>query len=70
MNYAGALLQWGEATGDTAARDAGAYLYATQAAAIQDYWFDGAEAIPDGLRPLDGRHDLGRRRRLRHVVQR
>ncbi|MEN0128213.1 MAG: glycosyl hydrolase, partial [Brevundimonas sp.] len=49
MNYAGALLQWGEATGDTAARDAGAYLYATQAAAVQNYWFDGSGAIPAGF---------------------
>ncbi|QGQ19779.1 hypothetical protein GC089_11830 [Cellulomonas sp. JZ18] len=49
MNFAGALVQWGEATGDRAVRDAGAYLYATQAAAIQEYWFDQAEAIPDGF---------------------
>ena len=49
MNFAGALVQWGEATGDTAVRDAGAYLYATQAAAIQEYWFDRAEAIPDAF---------------------
>lgn len=49
MNFAGALIQWGEATGDTAVRDAGAYLYATQAAAIQEYWFDRAGAIPDGF---------------------
>ncbi|MEG3615085.1 glycosyl hydrolase, partial [Isoptericola haloaureus] len=40
MNFAGALVQWGEATGDNAVRDAGVYLYATQAAAIQRYWFD------------------------------
>ncbi|GIG38304.1 glycosyl hydrolase [Cellulomonas phragmiteti] len=49
QNFAGALVQWGEATGDTAVRDAGAYLYATQAAAIQEYWFDQAEAIPEGF---------------------
>ena len=49
MNFAGALIQWGEATGDTATRDAGVYLYATQAAAIQAYWFDGAGAIPEGF---------------------
>lgn len=40
MNFAGALIQWGEATGDQEVRDAGVYLYATQAAAIQRYWFD------------------------------
>jgi endoglucanase Acf2 len=40
MNYAGALIQWGQATGNTAVRDAGIYIYTTQAAAISDYWFD------------------------------
>ncbi|WP_024286128.1 glycosyl hydrolase [Cellulomonas sp. KRMCY2] len=49
MNFAAALVLWGEATGDRDVRDAGAYLYATQAAAIQAYWFDGSGAIPDGF---------------------
>jgi endoglucanase Acf2 len=49
MNFANALVQWGEATGDTEVRDAGAYLYATQAAAIQAYWFDGSKALPQGF---------------------
>ncbi|MFF5215032.1 glycosyl hydrolase [Micromonospora sp. NPDC000442] len=40
MNFANALIQWGQATGDTAVRDAGIYLYTTQAAAIHEYWFD------------------------------
>jgi endoglucanase Acf2 len=40
QDYANALIQWGQATGNTAVRDAGVYLYTTQAAAIQDYWFD------------------------------
>lgn len=40
MNFAGALIQWGQATGNAAVRDAGAYIYATQAAAIENYWFD------------------------------
>lgn len=40
MNFAGALIQWGQATGNTAVRDAGIHLYTTQAAAIQEYWFD------------------------------
>ena len=40
MNFAGALIQWGQATGNTAVRDAGIYIYTTQAAAIADYWFD------------------------------
>ncbi|SNT55246.1 Endoglucanase Acf2 [Streptosporangium subroseum] len=40
MNFANALIQWGQATGNTAVRDAGIYIYTTQAAAIQEYWFD------------------------------
>ncbi len=40
MNFDNALIQWGIATGDKAVRDAGIYMYTTQAAAIQDYWFD------------------------------
>ena len=35
MNFAGALIQWGQATGNTAVRDAGIYIYATQSAAIE-----------------------------------
>ncbi|MFF3869962.1 glycosyl hydrolase [Micromonospora sp. NPDC001898] len=42
MNFANALIQWGQATGDTAVRDAGIFLYTTQAATIQEYWFDHA----------------------------
>ncbi|MET7394772.1 glycosyl hydrolase [Dactylosporangium sp. NPDC005572] len=40
MNFANALIQWGIATGNTAVRDAGLYIYTTQAQAIQEYWFD------------------------------
>ncbi|MGW3605367.1 glycosyl hydrolase [Micromonospora sp. NPDC005161] len=43
MNFANALIQWGQVTGDTAVRDAGIFLYTTQAAAIQEYWFDGSD---------------------------
>ena len=35
MNFANALIQWGQATGNTAVRDAGIFIYTTQAAAIQ-----------------------------------
>jgi hypothetical protein len=42
MNFANALIQWGIATGNTAVRDAGLYIYTTQAQAIQEYWFDSA----------------------------
>ncbi|MFE0516219.1 glycosyl hydrolase, partial [Streptomyces sp. NPDC058964] len=40
MNFDNALIQWGTATGNKAVRDAGIYMYTTQAAAIEDYWFD------------------------------
>jgi len=40
MNFANALIQWGQATGNAAVRDAGIFIYTTQAAAIQEYWFD------------------------------
>lgn len=43
MNFANALIQWGQVTGDTAVRDAGVFLYTTQAAAIQEYWFDASD---------------------------
>lgn len=47
MNFASGLIQWGTATGDAAVRDLGIYLYTTQAAAIENYWFDtDDEAFP------------------------
>ncbi|NSX35187.1 fibronectin type III domain-containing protein [Pseudarthrobacter oxydans] len=49
QNFANGLIQWGTATGDTATRDAGIYLYATQTAAIQQYWFDESGAMPDSF---------------------
>ena len=42
MNFANALIQWGLATGNTAIRDAGLHIYTTQAAAVQEYWFDSS----------------------------
>ncbi|MFR9795690.1 glycosyl hydrolase [Streptomyces sp. MS06] len=48
MNFDNALIQWGVATGNRAVRDAGIYMYTTQAAAIRDYWFDTRDEIyPD-----------------------
>ncbi|TWJ25333.1 glycosyl hydrolase [Micromonospora endolithica] len=40
MNFANALIQWGQATGNTAVRDAGVFIWTTQSAAIREYWFD------------------------------
>ncbi|MER7008175.1 glycosyl hydrolase [Dactylosporangium sp. NPDC000555] len=42
MNFANALIQWGIATGNTAVRDAGLYIYTTQAQAIQEYWLNSS----------------------------
>ena len=40
INFASAVLQWGEVTGRSATRDLGTYLYATEVAATEQYWFD------------------------------
>nr|WP_200942236.1 glycosyl hydrolase [Angustibacter sp. Root456] len=40
MNFANALIQWGQATGNTAVRDEGIFIWTTQSAAISEYWFD------------------------------
>jgi hypothetical protein len=49
MNFANALIQWGQVTGNTAVRDAGIFIYTTQAEAIAQYWFDvDGSTFPDG----------------------
>ena len=40
MNAWCGLILWGEATGDRALRDLGIYLFTTELAAINAYWFD------------------------------
>ncbi|GAA4844062.1 glycosyl hydrolase [Kitasatospora terrestris] len=40
LNFSSALVLYGSATGDTALRDLGVYLYTTEANAVQQYWFD------------------------------
>jgi hypothetical protein len=45
MNFASGVILWGAATGDTATRDLGIYLYASEAASIQQYWFDADTAV-------------------------
>ena len=40
MNAWAGLILWGEAVGDRAVRDLGVYLYTTEMAAINEYWFD------------------------------
>jgi endoglucanase Acf2 len=40
MNFSAALINWGMERGDDTIRDLGIWLYATEAAAIEQYWFD------------------------------
>ena len=40
VNAWAALILWGEVTGNTALRDLGIYLYATEVNSINHYWFD------------------------------
>ncbi|MBX9623448.1 MAG: hypothetical protein K2X82_06500, partial [Gemmataceae bacterium] len=48
LNFASALIQWGEATGDVAARDLGVYLFATESDSFDTYYFNvnGTDAFP------------------------
>ena len=51
LNFAAALILWGAATGDAAARDLGIFLYANEVRAVEQYWFDADRAVfPDGFR--------------------
>lgn len=45
MHFASAVVLWGEATGQTEIRDLGVYLHATEAAAVDQYWFDVDDAV-------------------------
>jgi endoglucanase Acf2 len=45
MNFATAVILWGEATGQTDIRDLGVYLHATETTAVEQYWFDVDNAV-------------------------
>ena len=45
MNFASAVVLWGEATGQEAVRDLGVFLHATEASAVEHYWFDVDDAV-------------------------
>ncbi|MBZ9753453.1 fibronectin type III domain-containing protein [Deinococcus sp. HMF7604] len=50
MNFSSALVNWGSVTGNTAVRDLGIYLYATETTAIEQYWFNqGGGVFPAGF---------------------
>ncbi len=40
MNAWYGMMLWGQATGDPAIRDAGAFLFNTERTAVEEYWFD------------------------------
>jgi endoglucanase Acf2 len=53
-NFAAGLVLWGAQTGNPSVRDAGIWMLATEADAIEQYWFDADRAVfPKGFsRPL------------------
>lgn len=56
INFATGLILFGAATGNTALRDQGIYLYTTETTATQQYWFDVNDTVfPAGF----GRNAVG-----------
>lgn len=48
MNYASAVILWGEVTSQPEIRDMGIFLYTTETTAVEQYWFDiDEEVFPD-----------------------
>ncbi len=45
INFAYGVMLWGQATGQPEIRDLGIYLYASEASAIAQYWFDVDELV-------------------------
>lgn len=45
MNFSSGLILWGELTGNKTLRDLGVYLYATEAEAIAQYWFNADQKV-------------------------
>ncbi len=45
MNFASAVILWGEATDQDEIRDLGIFLHATEASAVEHYWFDVANEV-------------------------
>ncbi len=52
MNFSAALIHWGMERGDTAIRDLGIWMYATERTTIEQYWFD----VDDNVFPEDFEH--------------
>ena len=54
VNAWASLILWGEAVGDTRIRDLGVYLYTTEVAAIEDYYYDvHNEILTDAYKDAD-----------------
>jgi endoglucanase Acf2 len=53
INFATAVILWGETTGNSEMRDLGIFLYANEAEAIRQYWFD----VDDAVFPADFDHN-------------
>ena len=71
MNFANALIQWGQATGNTAVRDAGHLpLHHAGRGDPGVLVRRRRPELPGRVRAHHGRHGLGRRRLVRHLVQR
>ncbi|MFJ9523017.1 glycosyl hydrolase [Kitasatospora sp. NPDC101801] len=50
LNFSAGLILYGSATGDTALRDLGIYLYTTESRAVEQYWFNADQsAFPAGF---------------------
>ncbi len=45
MNFAAAVILWGEATNQQDVRDLGVFLHATETSAVEQYWFDVADEV-------------------------
>ena len=56
LNFATALVLWGNVTGDATTRDLGAFLYETTISAVEQYWFDvDKDVYPKGYNhPIAG----------------
>lgn len=58
VNAWSSLILWGEAVGDTRIRDLGVYLYTTEVAAIEDYYYDVHEEIFTDSYKSKGNYDI------------
>lgn len=58
VNAWASLILWGEAVGDTRIRDLGVYLYTTEVAAIEDYYYDVHDEVFTDAYESEGNYDI------------